>query len=124
MNENINIKPTKNNADTVLWSIIGILIVIAIIADRYFNKVTLELRLVGWLALICALIFMGAKTEKGQRFWRFIKEARTEMRKVTWPTRQETTRTTLLIAGMVLVAALILWGIDSILLVVIGWLAG
>ena len=124
MNENTNIKPTKNKTDILLWSIITILVLAAIVADRYLSKTTLTLRLAGWLVLACVLVFMGMKTEKGRHFWRFLKEARMEMRKVVWPTRQETTKTTLLIAAMVLVTALFMWGIDSILLVFIGWLTG
>ncbi|MBP5143215.1 preprotein translocase subunit SecE, partial [Pseudomonas chlororaphis] len=47
-----------------------------------------------------------------------VKEARTEIRKVVWPTRQETTQTTLIVVAVVLVMALLLWGLDSLL----GWL--
>jgi preprotein translocase subunit SecE len=46
------------------------------------------------------------------------KEARVEIRKVVWPTRQETTQTTLIVVAVVLVMALVLWGLDSLL----GWL--
>ncbi|TIR54961.1 MAG: preprotein translocase subunit SecE, partial [Mesorhizobium sp.] len=41
-----------------------------------------------------------------------------EIRKVVWPTRQETTQTTLIVVAVVLVMALLLWGLDSLL----GWL--
>ena len=47
-----------------------------------------------------------------------MKEARIEIRKVVWPTRQETTQTTLIVVAVVLVMALLLWGLDSLL----GWL--
>ena len=43
---------------------------------------------------------------------------RSEIRKVVWPTRQETTQTTLIVVAVVLVMALLLWGLDSLL----GWL--
>jgi preprotein translocase subunit SecE len=53
---------------------------------------------------------------KGHCFlWRWLKEARTEIRKVVWPTRQETTQTTLIVVAVVLVMALVLWGLDSLL---------
>ncbi|MFO6237257.1 preprotein translocase subunit SecE, partial [Pseudomonas aeruginosa] len=44
--------------------------------------------------------------------------ARVEIRKVVWPSRQETTQTTLIVVAVVLVMALLLWGLDSLL----GWL--
>jgi preprotein translocase subunit SecE len=124
MNESVNIKPTKKTSDTILWSIIGTLIIIAIVADRFFSEVAWALRLTAWVILVCILTIIVLKTEKGQGFWRFIKEARTEMRRVVWPTKQETVRTTLLVAAMVLVTAMLMWGIDSILLASIGWLTG
>jgi preprotein translocase subunit SecE len=46
------------------------------------------------------------------------KEARVEIRKVVWPTRQETTQTTLIVVAVVLVMSLLLWGVDSLL----GWI--
>ncbi len=56
--------------------------------------------------------------------WKFAKQARIEMRKVVWPTRQDTVRATAIIALLVLVTALILWGMDSVLLWFIGLLTG
>jgi preprotein translocase subunit SecE len=47
-----------------------------------------------------------------------------EMRKVVWPTREETMQTTLVVAGMVIILALLLWGMDSLLVWLIGWLTG
>ena len=41
---------------------------------------------------------------------------RIELRKTTWPTRQESLQTTLMIAVVVLISALLLWGLDSALL--------
>lgn len=123
MSEQTN-KLAKNKADVILWSIIGILMAAGIVADRYFNNIPGVIKLAAWIILASVLVAMGMRTEKGKRFWQFVKEARNEMRKVVWPSRQETTKTTLLVSGMVLVAALLLWCIDSILLVFIGWLTG
>jgi preprotein translocase subunit SecE len=48
-----------------------------------------------------------------------MKEAQVEVRRVVWPTRQEVNQTTLVVVAVVLVMAVILWGLDSLL----GWLA-
>ncbi|MGB2103151.1 MAG: preprotein translocase subunit SecE, partial [Luminiphilus sp.] len=48
-----------------------------------------------------------------------VKGSRMEIRKVVWPTRQETTQTTLIVFVFVIITGLILWGLDSVL----GWLA-
>ena len=41
--------------------------------------------------------------------------ARTELRKVVWPTKQERNQTTLIVVAVILLMSLILWGIDSLL---------
>ena len=70
------------------------------------------------LILASVAAFVALRTSKGQSFVSLVKEARAEIRKVVWPTRQETTQTTLIVVAVVLVMALLLWGLDSLL----GWL--
>jgi preprotein translocase subunit SecE len=53
------------------------------------------------------------QTEKGAWAWNLAQEARVEVRKVVWPTTQETTQTTLIVVGVVILVALILWAMDS-----------
>ena len=45
--------------------------------------------------------------------------SRTEWRKVVWPTAEERNQTTLIVVAVIIITALILWGIDSLL----SWLA-
>ena len=61
---------------------------------------------------------------RGKTIWRFIKEARNEVRRVVWPNRQETLQMTLLVFAMVFILALILWGVDSVLMAALGWFTG
>ena len=61
---------------------------------------------------------VALQTAKGAAFWALVKASRTEIRKVVWPTRQETVQTTMIVVGFVLLVALMLWGLDSFL----GWL--
>jgi preprotein translocase subunit SecE len=74
--------------------------------------------------LACILLALALTTRLGKRFWRFAKETRGELRKVTWPTRQETIQTTLIVAALVVLVALILWGVDTFLLWIVGHLTG
>jgi preprotein translocase subunit SecE len=57
-------------------------------------------------------------TAKGQAFLQLLKDANIERRKVVWPTRQETTQTTMIVVAVVVVVGLALWGLDTLL----GWL--
>ena len=51
-----------------------------------------------------------------QNVVRFFKEVRTEILKVSWPTRQEVFQTALIVAIMVFVCCIFLWCIDSLIL--------
>ena len=72
------------------------------------------------LAAAAVAGWVASTTERGGALWQLLKSSRTEIRKVVWPTRQETTQTTLIVVVFVFIMALILWGIDSVL----GWLVG
>ena len=61
---------------------------------------------------------------KGDAFNRLRKEAWVEVRKVVWPTRQETLQTTLIVMAVVVVVALILWAVDGLLGMGISWVIG
>jgi preprotein translocase subunit SecE len=62
--------------------------------------------------------FVALQTEKGRAFFTLFKEAKNEVRKVVWPTRQETLQTTAMEVGVVLLIGLRLWRLDSLL----GWI--
>jgi preprotein translocase subunit SecE len=69
----------------------------------------------GWLATL---------TVKGKAFVTLCLEAKTEIRKVVWPTRTETTQTTLIVVVVVMIVALILWALDSLLSWIITFIIG
>ena len=67
-----------------------------------------------------ALLFLG--TRKGRETMAFLGEARFELRKVVWPKRQEATRTTWVVIGVVVVISLVLMFFDVIVQAAIKWL--
>jgi preprotein translocase subunit SecE len=67
---------------------------------------------------------IAAFTAKGRVAQEFIGEARFELRKVVWPTRQETLRSSGLIIVVVIIVAIMLSIIDYFLANGIGWLIG
>ena len=91
------------------------LIVGGIVAFYYFADQSLLYRVLGLVALAIVAILVVFSTAIGTRLWEFIKEARTEVRRVIWPTRQETTQTTLIVVVMVFIMGLILWLLDMFL---------
>ena len=81
----------------------------------YWSDESLLLRVVGLLVLSAAAVFVAVQTEKGRAAWDFVRESHTEVRKVIWPTRKETTQTTLIVIAMVGLVAVIMWMLDGLL---------
>jgi preprotein translocase subunit SecE len=63
--------------------------------------------------VVGALVF--AVSQSGRGFWKFVLDARIELYKVFWPTRQETGTMTLVVFVFVIILALFFWGVDSLL---------
>lgn len=98
--------------------VVAALIVIAAVAGFYvFEDQSTPLRVAGLLGAVGVAAWVGLQTGPGRNLWNFLQEAQVEVRKVVWPTRQETIQTTLLVIAVVILAALILWGLDTVL----GW---
>jgi preprotein translocase subunit SecE len=116
---NSKVETENNRLDGLKWLVVVLLVVIGVGGNMYFADQSLLYRFASLLVLAVIAVFIALQTAKGIEFWRLAKEARTEIRKVVWPTRQETTQTTLIVVGFVLLMALILWGLDTL----IGWAA-
>lgn len=112
------------NYDWLKWLIVAILLIGGLAANYYYDNQPWPLRLLGWLFLLAAVVAVVLQTRQGKQVMGFVRESRMELRKVFWPTRQETVQTTLVVAAMVIILALMLWGIDSFLMWLIGWLTG
>ncbi|MBF0424715.1 MAG: preprotein translocase subunit SecE [Magnetococcales bacterium] len=54
----------------------------------------------------------------------YLSEVRGELRKVVWPTRKDTSNTTILVLAMVFLVSLFLWLIDSILSLLVRLVVG
>ena len=96
-------------------TILAIVIVIAALALYYvnplnFNTLTKVLITLLWF-VIAGAVFI--KSTQGDRFLHFLRETRIELRKVVWPTREETAKTTGIIMIAVVVVAIFLWIIDA-----------
>ncbi|HMI36537.1 MAG TPA: preprotein translocase subunit SecE [Steroidobacteraceae bacterium] len=65
----------------------------------------------GLLAAICVF----ALSPLGRRSWQFALDSRVELRKVVWPSRQETLQTTAVVFGFIVLAGLFFWVLDLVL---------
>lgn len=110
--------------DTARWCLIALFIGGIFFANIFLPEQTNTLRVLWNLVLALVVLVVFSFTQKGKLAWSFAKDARVELRKVVWPTRQETIQSTIMIVVVVFVTALFLWGVDSILLWVIGFVTG
>lgn len=55
---------------------------------------------------------------------KFIREVRTEVGKVTWPTRKETMVSTAMVLVLALIAALFFLAVDGIFATLVSWILG
>jgi preprotein translocase subunit SecE len=109
---NSKVETANTRLDTVKL-IIALLIVLGVIAAFYiFAEHSLLVRVIGLVAGAGLAIAIAMQTEKGRQTWGFFQDAQMEVRKVVWPTRDETIQTTLLVIIMVIIVSLILWGLD------------
>jgi len=82
----------------------------------YEFELALPLRVLIVLAGTGIGITIGMMSTQGQRLWHFIQGSRVEIRKVVWPTKQETTQTAIAVFVFTLVMAVFFWLLDSGLL--------
>ena len=82
---------------------------------------------VRWVIVLASFgvgILVALQSVQGRAFWQFVQGSRVELRKVVWPTRQETLQTTLVVFVAVLVMGIFFWILDWVLGSVTAALAG
>ena len=114
----MSVETTASRFDSVKWVVVAALVAVAVVGNSHFYDQSLLYRVLGIIAIAAVAGLVALQTAKGAAFWALVKGSRTEIRKVVWPTRQETVQTTMIVVLFVIAVALILWGLDSLL----GWL--
>ncbi|MCR9192935.1 MAG: preprotein translocase subunit SecE [Gammaproteobacteria bacterium] len=105
--------------DGLLWLGLAVLTGAAFFGTYSFQLATPIIAII-WLAWFVGALGLAYFTQAGQAVFSFGKEAKLELEKVVWPSRQETTQTTLIVMVMVMAAGFVLWGIDSSMMWAIG----
>jgi preprotein translocase subunit SecE len=114
----------SNKMDTFKL-VMAIAILLAGIAGfYYYAEESLLYRVLGLVGLVIVAAGIAFTTSTGHAILSFGREARTEVRKVVWPTRQETVQTTLMVVVAVIILGIFLWLIDMMLLNAVQILTG
>ena len=110
--------------DVLKWGVVLALVGAGIAGNAYFADESLLYRLLALLVLAVVAGFVALQTAKGRSFWLLLKEARVEIRKVVWPTKSETQKTTLIVMAVVVMVGLLLWALDSLLSLAVSGIIG
>ncbi len=104
-------QPTSG-IDTVKLFTALLILIAGVVGFYYYEDESQLLRVIGMLVVAGITFFIVSTTDIGQRGLGFARDARVEVRKVVWPTRQETLQTTIAVLIMVFIVAIMLWLID------------
>jgi preprotein translocase subunit SecE len=97
--------------------IAAIILVVGGIAAYYVLKSRPE-AWASWVAMFGGFllgIVVFAFSQYGRNFWQFVLESRIELRKVFWPSRQETFTSTMVVLVFVVIASIFFWILDLLL---------
>ena len=118
----MNSKAEKSGSgfgDTLLLLISVIILLGGITAYYYYQELAITpVRVVALMAVVLLASWVAAQSQKGAAFFRFLKEADIERRKVVWPTHQEAVQTSLMVIVVTIIISLFLaavdWGLGSL----------
>lgn len=113
-----------NKLDTFKLLLAIVVLLAGIAGFYYFEAEGLLYRVLGLLAFVLVALGMVYTTHLGQSIVGFGREARAEVRKVVWPSRQETVQTTLMVIVAVIIIGIFLWLIDMVLVNAVQYLTG
>jgi preprotein translocase subunit SecE len=111
----------KDNALMIL-SIVALLA--GVVAFYWYEEDALALRMAMVGSGVVVAVGLAWVSWYGREFWQFAQAARVELRKVVWPEREDTVRTTVLVIVFASLMGLFFWVLDLILTWLIRLLTG
>ena len=109
-------KEISSTLDTLKMATAVAILLMSIFSFYYFSELSVLIRVLVVLFSVVMSLLIFFKTQRGLIFWEFLQGSRVEMRKVVWPTKQETIQTTLTVFVFVLVLGIFFWLLDFLLL--------
>ncbi len=109
-------KEISSTLDTLKMATAVAILLMSIFSFYYFPELSVLIRVLVVIFSVVMSLLIFFKTQRGLIFWEFLQGSRVEMRKVVWPTKQETIQTTLTVFVFVLVLGIFFWLLDFLLL--------
>jgi len=113
---------TGSGADIAKYAIAGLLLAAGVFGFYWFGAWATPLRALLVVAGLGAGFAVFTQTAAGRDVLEFIDESRFELRKVVWPTRENSLRMTGVIVVVIVLMSLFLYVVDSVLFAAIKWL--
>ena len=110
--------------DRFKWLVIIAIVIVAVVANIYYGQVAGAIRAAIGIVGLLILLWLYFTTALGQVSLGFFKGAQAEMRKVVWPTRPEALQMSVIVLVILVIMSIILWGVDSCFLWLVGLLTG
>ena len=120
----MNKESTSKTLDNLKWLLALAVFAFAVVGNGYFIEIPFLYRVIGVLVLFIIGLGIIAVTNFGSNAIKLMKESRTEIRKVVWPTRMETTQTFMVVFASIVVLCLFFWGLESLLSFLTGLVLG
>jgi len=120
--ESKNIEGNDNGTPLLLMSLL--LLLAGIVAFYYFSEIRLFYRVLGLFAVLGLAGYIIYQTSFGKTVYTYVLESKIELKKVVWPTKQETTQTAIGVIVIVVIIGILLWLLDMLLAWSIGTLYG
>ena len=124
MNSKVELAKAASAGDIVKYALALLLVVAGLFAFYWFGEWPTAVRVLAVIGGLIAGTVVFLTSFKGGQTREFLAEARFELRKVVWPTRQEAGRATVMIIIAVTVISLILAGFDVVIQAAVKWLLG
>jgi len=113
-----------NNYNTPFTLLSLILLLAGIVMFYYFIDIRLFYRVLGLFFVLIVSSLILYQTSFGKTVYGYVIDSKIELKKVSWPTKQETTQTALGVVVVVVIIGILLWLVDMLLSWSIGTLYG
>jgi len=100
--------------DAIKWLLVVAIVAAGVVGNSHFSAESILYRALGLLVLAAVAVFVALQTAKGVAIADVVRGSLVELRKVVWPSRQETNQTTLIVLAVVFFMAIVLWLLDTL----------
>jgi len=122
---NTKLEPARTavaSGDAVKYAIALLLVIAGLFAFYWFGQWPTGVRMLAVVAGLIAGALVFLTSVRGGQTKEFLSEARFELRKVVWPTRQEATKTTWVVVAVVILISLLIALFDVFIQAAVKWL--